>query len=741
MSRDVLPAGTTVAALAAGVAALGVIYGFRSVAGDVLFMAVAGSLWMTAWIATRWFEHRDGVERIVRAGVIAFAEIAACGLILGGLRLLTLPAVLIAQAALLAIVLALARSTASPVDREHTVYPIAAIAVGAAMFCFVVAMGIGHSPLTAYDSLSYHLFFPARWIQQHALAIVPTPFSDEAQAYQPAAGELFFAWLMLPFHGDLLARIGQVPFYALGACVTVMLARRAGAQPAHAAYGAAFFLIAPLIVEQATGANVDLICAVLFAASLALGMAAVESDARRDWFLWGLSAGLFFGSKYLALVYAPLLITVPLVRGIRTRAVWAAPGIAALGLPWYLRNWIVAGSPIYPSSLAIGGLTIARGAFSHAALTRSAFHTNDLRVLALSAFHAFGPTLLVLWLPVALFVAASVIARRGWWPAGFLVAVTLLSAPLCWIGVPDNADARFLLPGVVPAMALFALAFTARPIWNAVVTGVYWIGMAFVLKGAAGGLNVAAPWFMDGWLTWQGVLRSEFVTAFAIATAVGAGVYALVRRSAWRTAVMAMMGVAATVAMADGAEHWCPGTRCDYVRVESLHIRMGEIYAWRWLEAHVSGAHVAYTGDNLPYALSGHRLQNTVSYVNIDRHGGWRFDDYARSFRHRGGLAAGDVRLASASHVLDPLGPGESGDDAPRPRFERMSGDRASWTRNLARDGIGYLVVFVLNPYEAPYVWHDAGGFPIENAWASSDPGFSLVFDNPDARIYAVRAE
>ncbi len=84
------------------------------------------------------------------------------------------------------------------------------------ILAFIVATGLHQSPLTLYDSLSYHLFFPARWLQEHRLSIVPTPFSDEAQAYAPANGELFFLWLMLPFHGDLLARIGQLPFYLLG---------------------------------------------------------------------------------------------------------------------------------------------------------------------------------------------------------------------------------------------------------------------------------------------------------------------------------------------------------------------------------------------------------------------------------------------------------------------------------------------------------------------------------------------
>ena len=86
------------------------------------------------------------------------------------------------------------------------------VAVVGGLLSFALAFAMTHAPLTLYDSLSYHLFFAARWVQDHAITIIPTPFSDEAQAYTPGNGELFFAWLMLPIHSDALARMGQFPF-------------------------------------------------------------------------------------------------------------------------------------------------------------------------------------------------------------------------------------------------------------------------------------------------------------------------------------------------------------------------------------------------------------------------------------------------------------------------------------------------------------------------------------------------
>jgi hypothetical protein len=68
-----------------------------------------------------------------------------------------------------------------------------------------------------------------------------------------------------------------------------------------------------------------------------------------------------------------------------------------------------------------------------------------------------------------------------------------------------------------------------------------------------------------------------------------------------------------------------------------------------------------------------------------------------------------------------------------------MSGFREAWVYNLQASGATHLFVAALSAYEIDYLWHDEGGFPIENLWASSDAmNFSLVYENPQVRIYAV---
>jgi hypothetical protein len=70
-----------------------------------------------------------------------------------------------------------------------------------------------------------------------------------------------------------------------------------------------------------------------------------------------------------------------------------------------------------------------------------------------------------------------------------------------------------------------------------------------------------------------------------------------------------------------------------------------------------------------------------------------------------------------------------------------MEGHRDAWIHNLKALGVGYLFVSALSAYEIDYVWHNSDGFPIEDDWARLDRGaFPVVYENPQVRIYAVRA-
>ena len=704
---------------------------------SLVFWVLSGLTAFPAWrLARTLFPWTGLVDATVRAATIAFAAIVLVGLTLGNFGLLGTASYLAAFAILSAAAVLLRPSAVG--DNSTRRLPVHIAVILLPVLAFIVAVGLVQSPLTLYDSVSYHLVFPARWLQDHRLSIVPTPFSDPAQAYQPANGELFFLWLMLPFHGDFLARIGQLPFLLIGALSLYAIARRCGAQRDHAAYAPLFFILARPVVEQAVGADVDLICTAAFLASIHLGLVASETDAPRDWILWGVILGLFFGTKYLALVLGGPLLVLAVLRRPRAKALWAIPGLIAFGLPWYARNWIVAGSPIYPASLSAFGVVVARGAFMRDAMNNSVFHVAGLRLLPAIVAHAFGAATALVWVPFTCAGLVALFARRRWWPAAYVAAVPVAIVVLVWLGVPDNADSRFLLPAAALAMVPLTFTFGEDRRWNTGLHVAYFTAAAWILVGTPRQLPMTLPWFMGDWLSLEGLLSRGSLPMFGAATVAAACLaWGMSRRPAYTVTLTVAAFGAACLGFTNNARTSFARDGSSLLSLSPTYIRAGMVAGWDWTHQHLAHATIANSGNNLPYPLFGDDLTNRVRYVNIDRHAGWRFHEYARA--RKGGPADAPGRLARASGQLMPLSPERPAGDASRPRYERWEGVREAWLHNLQSEGVTHLFVSVLSAYEIENVWHNAGGFPIEDDWAQADPGaFTLVYGSDHVRIYAL---
>jgi hypothetical protein len=312
--------------------------------------------------------------------------------------------------------------------------------------------------------------------------------------------------------------------------------------------------------------------------------------------------------------------------------------------------------------------------------------------------------------------------------------------PLYWFGLPVNIDSRFLMPALGAALLPFAFVLGSSRTWNAGVHAIYLLGMVWIIIGVHASIPAALPWFMADWLALNGLLQSRFVIAFAaVAIAMAAWWRLISPGRQWAVPLTAVLVAATALALTLGVDRWCLPSTCDYLDTTSPYIRSGLIDAWAWLTGNVKHSTIAYTGINLPYPLSGDQLTNRVIYANIDGHPRWRFHDYDRAYRE-GRFSPEPPLLATSSGELRPM-PQRSGprDDASRPRYGRMEGFRDGWIFNLRTLGVTHLFVSSLSAYEIDYVWHNEGGFPIEDDWAKADPrAFQLIYENPQVRIYAV---
>jgi hypothetical protein len=220
-------------------------------------------------------------------------------------------------------------------------------------------------PPTEWDSLVYHLVGPERYLQAHRLV------SDFTNYYLffPSFVEMLFT-LGMALRGDILPRLLHFSYLLLTIGALGTFASRFWKNSAGLV-AAALFLSIPTAVQIATWSYVDLALTFYgFAAVYALlqwltahrTTTRVEHEAGRDSASgWLVLAGLFCGAglsiKYTGLVCLLMLGVILLWELLRRRLTmrrFLGPGLVLAGLalavaaPWYIKNAIVAGNPLYP---------------------------------------------------------------------------------------------------------------------------------------------------------------------------------------------------------------------------------------------------------------------------------------------------------------------------------------------------------------------------------------------------------
>ena len=324
-----------------------------------------------------------------------------------------------------------------------------AAVLGMTILFVVVAAG---APVTAFDSLHYHASAPARYAEAHELL----EFEWGWSTYQPFTVE------MLVTDGVLLWDSVQGAFapllLALGAlAATVGMGLRVGGRGVGLLAGAIFF-VQPLMAFEASGTLIE--SGLAFAVALAAwNLAAfVRSGDRAAVTLAGLFAGSAAGMKYVGL-FVLLAATVALVLFARRRlglvplALFAAPA-ALVALPWYVKNLVQTGNPLFP--FVFGGVN------EHAERwIDSGIHEHG---------HGRGPLDAIL-LPFRLLAEGDDFDRGSWLSPLFLLfaplsllderrrrsCVLALAAAGVYVAAwfATSQQARFLLP-LAPILALLA---------------------------------------------------------------------------------------------------------------------------------------------------------------------------------------------------------------------------------------------------------------------------------------------
>jgi hypothetical protein len=200
------------------------------------------------------------------------------------------------------------------------------------------------------DAIAYHLLGPRVWTHEGVIR----PVVDECLTSFPAIVETQFAALMAI--GGQRAP-GLFSFLALLSMlfIAASLALRCGLDSRAAWWVAALIATMPVLYRGAYGGFVDVIYSGLVLAAARIGF---DAEKPRHYALFGIFCGLAMGTKYNALIAVALLVMcIPLisaaVREHGRKDLTKHLGIACVtalivAAPWYFRNWILLGSPIYP---------------------------------------------------------------------------------------------------------------------------------------------------------------------------------------------------------------------------------------------------------------------------------------------------------------------------------------------------------------------------------------------------------
>ena len=221
-------------------------------------------------------------------------------------------------------------------------------------------------PIVDYDGNSYHMTFVAYLIQDHTFLNIIT--SNKYLAGYPKGGEFIQAWNVLITHNDMFADLTQVPFLILGVYALYEIAVTLGANKKHARFSATLFVFLPIVLNQLKTTYVDVMICSLFFAGLA--MVIKKKLSKLDLVLIGIIFSLLISIKstgpLFVLVLLPILFWNLYQNYGKTIRNYIKPMLLMLsptffGLFWYIRDYILYGSPIYPFGLKLAGLTIFHG--------------------------------------------------------------------------------------------------------------------------------------------------------------------------------------------------------------------------------------------------------------------------------------------------------------------------------------------------------------------------------------------
>jgi hypothetical protein len=199
------------------------------------------------------------------------------------------------------------------------------------------------------DRIAYHYLGPQVWLRDGIIHVIP----DECHTGFPATVETLYGAL-IALGGIRAPELFSVTAFGLLLFVSYGFAMRLGLDRAGAWWAVALISAMPVVYRGSYGGFNDAIFSSFVLVSMWLAFDAIEP---RDYILPGIFAGMAMGTKYTGIIAFILIVTLVLIFEWRWSArrdkvfagiIVMAATAAVVAAPWYVRDWIAVGSPIYP---------------------------------------------------------------------------------------------------------------------------------------------------------------------------------------------------------------------------------------------------------------------------------------------------------------------------------------------------------------------------------------------------------
>jgi hypothetical protein len=337
---------------------------------------------------------------------------------------------------------------------------------------------------TEFDTRHYHVVNAAHWVHTGSFWTLPVAQAGDHTAATPAVSDLVSAVFMLASHSVVLATLPNILFTALAVAAGAVVAERQGASPWRGVWAMAVLIgVVGFFDSQIHAMTSDTAVAGPLLAALALLLGGGR-PRRSTLLVAGALAGVACAAKYNGLLDALVGIALVLVwqRRALSRVVIATVPALAIAAPWYIRNGIIAGNPIYPQAIVLGPIRLRGSAGPFTATPVSlikdvlAGHGGALLTTADAFSTVLGPLLIVVVLALVPGGEAPPRARRA------LMAL-LLGWGLAYAALPytggDFAHIvaggfRYALPAVMLAVVLGAVRLPSPLFATVVLLGIGW---------------------------------------------------------------------------------------------------------------------------------------------------------------------------------------------------------------------------------------------------------------------------